>query len=134
MLSVEASILLQDKYPEIPYLENVHKEKQQGGVVARFECSSYVVCLDVSPHLEYMVCECSDGMLQLWSLHTGRLIWTRPVKVTKSFGKDYYHEAGRMVPSSDVFLFFRSVVFHPTEEPGLSYLGFLVMPIPWTEF
>ena len=122
VLSVEASILLQDKYPEIPYLENVHKEKQQGGVVARFECSSYVVCLDVSPHLEYMVCECSDGMLQLWSLHTGRLIWTRPVKVTKSFGKDYYHEAGRMVPSSDVFLFFRSVVFHPTEElvlPGV---------------
>ena len=122
VLSVKASILLQEKYPEISYLENVHKEKQQGGVVARFECSSYVVCLDVSPHLEYMVCECSDGMLQLWSLHTGRLIWTRPVKVTKSFRKDYYHEAGRMVPSSDVFLFFRSVVFHPTEEivlPGV---------------
>ena len=102
VLSVEASILLQDKYPEIPYLENVHKEKQQGGVVARFECSSYVVCLDVSPHLEYMVCECSNGMLQLWSLH--------------------YHEAGTVVPSSDVFLFFRSVVFHPTEKlvlPGV---------------
>ena len=79
VLSVEAANLLQGKYHEIPYMENVHKEMQQDCVVARFECSSHVVCLDVSPQLDHMVCECEDRMLQLWSLHTGKLVWTRPV-------------------------------------------------------
>ena len=62
-LSVDASNLLQNKYPEMPYMEVVHKETQHGSVVAQFQCSSYVLCLDVSPQLDYMVCECSDGML-----------------------------------------------------------------------
>ena len=74
VLTVEASNLLRNKYPEIPYMEVVHKEMQQGGVLALFQCSSTVMCLDVSPQLDYMVCECEDGMLQLWSLHTGRLV------------------------------------------------------------
>ena len=85
MLTVEASNLLRNKYPEIAYLEDVHNETQRGGVLARFECLSVVVCLDVSPQLDYMVCECEDGMLRLWSLQTGRLVWTRPVIVEKSF-------------------------------------------------
>ena len=114
VLSSEASKLLQNKYPEIPYMEYVHKETQQGGVVAGFECSSSVVCFDVSPSLDHMVCECDDGMLQLWSLQTGRLQWERPVKVTK--------ENASRLPSEDVFAFYRSVVFHPTEDlvlPGI---------------
>ena len=84
-LSVEASNLLQNKYPEIPYMEVVHKEMQRARVVALFKCSSTVLCLEVSPQLDYMVCECDDGMLQLWSLYTGSLVWTRPVLVQKSF-------------------------------------------------
>ena len=84
-LSVEASNLLQNKYPEIPYMEVVHKEMQRARVVALFKCSSTVLCLEVSPQLDYMVCECDDGMLQLWSLYTGSLEWTRPVLVQKSF-------------------------------------------------
>ena len=122
ILTVEASNLLQNKYPEMPYMEFVHKETQQGGVVARFECSSLVVCLDVSPQLDYMVCECKDGMLQLWSLHTGRLVWTRPVIVEKSFKEGNFVKFARNLPSDDVFSFFRSVVFHPTKEcilPGI---------------
>ena len=35
VLTVEASNLLQNRYPLIPYMEFVHKETQQGGVVAR---------------------------------------------------------------------------------------------------
>ena len=66
VLSFKASNLLQNGYPGIPCMENLHKVPQQGGVEARFECSACVVCLDVSPKLKYMVCECSDGMLQLW--------------------------------------------------------------------
>ena len=122
VLTVEASHLLRNKYPEIPYMEDVHKETQQGGVIAKFECSSVVICLDVSPQLDYMVCECEDGMLQLWSLHTGRLVWTRPVEVKKSFKRSGFSFVCRYLPSVDALSFFRSVVFHPTKEcilPGI---------------
>ena len=124
ILSCLASNLLEVKYPEIPYMEFVHKQMQQGALQARFQCSSEVACLDVSPELEHMVCECKDGTIQLWSLHTGKLLWTRPVMAKKT----YLHlsNAFRESPSSSgVFSFYRSVVFHPTEEvvlPGaLSY-------------
>ena len=116
VLSVEAANLLQSKYHEIPYMENVHKETQQDCVVARFECSSRVVCLDVSPQLDYMVCECKDGMLQLWALHTGKLVWTRPVVVEKTFKEGTLDRCARNLPSEDSFSLFRSVVFHPTKE------------------
>ena len=115
VLTVEASNLLQNKYPEIPYMEVVHKETQQESIVALFECSSVVICLDVSPQLDYMVCECSDGMLQLWLLHTGRLVWTRPVLVEKRLKENLDLAYIRILPSVDVFSKFRSVVFHPTK-------------------
>ena len=123
-LSSEASDLLQNKYPDIPYMEFVHKQMQQGAVQARFQCSSQVACMDVSPQLDYMVCECKDGTIQLWSLDTGKLVWTRPVRVKKLYLP--FSNALRELPSSSgVFLFYRSVAFHPTEEivlPGdLSY-------------
>ena len=117
VLTVEASHLLRNKYPEIPYMEVVHKETEQGGVLARFNCLSDVMCLDVSPQLDYMVCECDKGMLQLWSLHTGRLVWTRPVVVEKRIEGQLSCEGYRKFRS-----LFRSVVFHPTNEcilPGI---------------
>ena len=114
VLSVEASNLLQNKYPEMPYMEVFHKESQHGSVVAKFKCSSAVICLDVSPQLDYMVCECMDGMLQLWSLQTGKLMWTRPVVVQKSF-KWIGDSVLRNLPSVMGSSFFRSVVFHPTK-------------------
>ena len=122
VLTVEASNLLRNKYPEIPYMEVVHKETQQGGVLARFEGLSDVICLDVSPHLDYMVCECDDGMLQLWSLQTGKLMWKRPVVVEKRIKMGWLYIGCRELPSVDVNLLFRSVVFHPTKEcilPGI---------------
>ena len=122
VLTVEASNLLRNKYPEIPYMEVVHKETQQGGVLARFECLSVVICLDVSPQLDYLVCECDDGILQLWSLQTGRLVWTRPVLVEKSSMRSLLGHKSRKLPSVNALSFFRSVVFHPTKEcilPGI---------------
>ena len=122
VLTVEASSLLRNKYPEIPYMEVVHKETQQGGVLARFECLSVVICLDVSPQLDYLVCECDDGILQLWSLQTGRLVWTRPVLVEKSSMRSWLGHKSRKLPSVNALSFFRSVVFHPTKEcilPGI---------------
>ena len=122
-LSCMASILLKNKYPEIPYIEFVHKEVQRGTDLARFQCSSEVACFDVSPQLDYMVCECKDGTIQLWSLHTGKLLWVRPVMVKKLHFN--WNEAFRISPSlssSSVFSFYRSVVFHPTADvvlPGV---------------
>ena len=118
VLSSMASDLLHSKYPEIPYMELVQKQMQQGAVLARFQCSSPVACFDVSPELDYMVCECDNGMIYMWSLHTGKLVWTRPVIVKKlHFGNGAY----RMSPSSPgVLSFYRSVVFHPTKEVVLA--------------
>ena len=115
VLSSEASTLLLNL--GIPCMEYVHKETQQGAVIACFKCSSVVVCFDVSPSLDHMVCECDDGMLQLWSLQTGRLLWERPVQVPKSFRFGRYR-----LSRSGVGSFYRSVVFHPTEDlvlPGI---------------
>ena len=119
-LSFVASNLLQNKYPEIPYMELVHKEMQQGAVLARFQCSSEVACLDVSPQLDNMVCECTDGTIQLWSLHTGKLVWTRPVMVMKDYLP--FTTAHRISLFPSVLSFYRSVVFHPTKKvvlPGV---------------
>ena len=124
VLSSVASNLLENKYPKIPYMEFVHKQMQQGAVLARFQCSSQVACFDVSPQLDYMVCECDDGAIQLWSLHTGKLVWTRPVMVTKTFFP-WSNASRKSLSFSGVPSFYRSVVFHPTEGvvlPGvLSY-------------
>ena len=123
VLTVEASNLLRKKYLTIPFLEDVHKAKQQeGSVLARFECSSVVVCLDVSPQLDYMVCESNDGKLQLWSLLTGQLVWNRPVLVEKRFKASGIVNFKGNLPSDESFTIYRSVVFHPTKEcvlPGI---------------
>ena len=120
VLSPMASDLLQSKYPEIPYMELVQDQMQLGAVLARFRCSSTVACFDVSPELDFMVCECDDGTIHLWSLHTGKLIWARPVMVKKlHFGNGAYRMS---LSSPGVLSFYRSVVFHPTKEvvlPGV---------------
>ena len=116
LLSPMASNLLHNNYPEIPYLEFVHKQLKQGAVLARFPCSPTVACFDISPESDYMVCECTDGKIQLWSLHTGKLVWERLVKKPYSIG------SFRRSPSSPVVSFYRSVVFHPTADvvlPGV---------------
>ena len=128
-LSSEALTLLETRYAEIPYMEFLHKKDQEVLVQTKFQCSAEVVCFDVSPQLDCMVCECVDGTIQLWSLHTGKQLWKRHAKVSK----EYYRAVVcglafpeylpyKMAPSSDVLLFYRSVVFHPTERlvlPGI---------------
>ena len=120
VLSKQASKCLEDKYPEIAYLEYMDKEAQEKAPQAQFRCSSEVICFDVSPQLDYMVCECKDDLLNLWSLRTGKLVWKCPVKVKKHC---YHEKEGyRKSPSSTVLLCYRSVVFHPTKKvvlPGI---------------
>ena len=118
----EATELLQTKYHDIPYMKYVHKGamEEEIEVQALFRCNSRVACFDISPQQEFMVCECRDGTIQLWSVQTGKQIWKRPVK----FGKRYVDDldAFRVVPNSSVLSCYRSVVFHPTESivlPGI---------------
>ena len=118
----EATELLQTKYHDIPYMKYVHKGAMEEEMVvqALFRCTSPVACFDISPQQEFMVCECRDGTIQLWSVQTGKQIWKRPVK----FGKRYVDDldAFRVVPNSSVLSCYRSVVFHPTESivlPGI---------------
>ena len=116
----EATKVLQSR--EIPYMEYLHKEavKESIKTQAEFPCNSMVVCFDISPTQEFMVCECTDGMIYLWSLKTGEQRWIRPVEVRKFYRKPSL--AFRVVPNSNVYSCYRSVVFHPTEPivlPGI---------------
>ena len=118
----EATELLQTKCHEIPYFEYIHKGaiEEEMAVQAMFPCISQVACFDISPKQEFMVCECMDGTIQLWSLQTGKQIWKRPVKVEKRYVGDL--DAFRVVPDSSVLSCYRSVVFHPTKPivlPGI---------------
>ena len=118
VLSPMASNMLENKFLEMPYMEFVNKDTRQGAVLARFQCSSQVACFDVSPRLDYMVCECDDGMIHLWSLNTGKLVWERLTMIRKLFSTGAF----RKPPSSPVFSIYRSVVFHPTADvvlPGV---------------
>ena len=116
----EATKVLQSR--EIPYMEYLHKEavKESNKTQAEFPCNSVVACFDVSPTQEFMVCECTNGMIYLWSLKTGEQRWVRPVEVKKCYLDSYFPL--RVVPNSNVFSCYRSVVFHPTEPivlPGI---------------
>ena len=145
-LSSEASHLLETKHSEIAYMEYLHKEDLQGRFQFKFQCSDLVHCFVVSPQLDYMVCECHDKTIQLWSLHTGKQLWKRDVKVPKDYYLDYDHKHSPIHPEyrvtkhhfvqneyleyDDHYMYLRdspeslylSVVFHPTEDlvlPGI---------------
>ena len=116
----EATKVLQSR--EIPYMEYFHKEalKELNKTQAEFRCNSVVVCFDISPTQEFMVCECTDGMIYLWSLKTGEQRWVRPVEVKKCYSGSRC--PFRVVPNSNVYSCYRSVVFHPTKPiilPGI---------------
>ena len=117
----QATKVLQSR--EIPYMEFLHKEavkKDSKNTQAEFPCNSVVVCFDISPTQEFMVCECWDGMIYLWSLKTGEQRWVRPADVKKCYSELLL--PFRAVPNSNVISCYRSVVFHPTEPivlPGI---------------
>ena len=130
-LSSEASKLLGAKYSNLSYLEYLNKNDLRGAVQTTFYCSSKVACFDVSPQSDYMVCECRDGTIQLWSLHTGQLIWKRPVFKMKRYlgylaairlSRQNLFSLTRFQIDTSSLSYFRSVVFHPTEDvilPGV---------------
>ncbi|XP_068760733.1 uncharacterized protein [Montipora capricornis] len=120
-LSSDSFQLLETKYSDKPHMELLKKNHAQRGIQARFGCGSQVACLDVSPSLEYMVCECRDGSIQFWSLASGNLKWKRYVKPKQYH--DYVVGPFRIIVTSrELVGFYRSVVFHPIKDvilPGV---------------
>ena len=98
-LSAEALSLLNTKYADLPYMEYLRKKEERTAALLQFVASDQVICFDVSPNQDYLVCECRNETIHLWSLRTSQLMWTRSVLW-------YAMTLG--------FKFFRSVVFHPT--------------------
>ncbi|XP_068742576.1 uncharacterized protein [Montipora capricornis] len=130
-LSSDSRKLLETKYSDKPYMEYLTKNVPQGAVQTRFHFCSDVRCLDVSPSLEYMVCECLDGTIQLWSLASGNLKWKRYCKLRlycdSICGRRRIIDTNHAYQPADyhrstVYAFYRSVVFHPTKDvilPGV---------------
>ncbi|XP_068730104.1 uncharacterized protein [Montipora capricornis] len=118
-LSSEAAIILQNRLPSLPYMKYLDNQEENGAIKARFYCSDTVACFDVSPELDYMVCECRDGTIHLWSLETANLEWSRPSLINREF--QYVHPGFDVVSDGGAYrkidyrilTFYRSVVFHP---------------------
>ena len=84
-LSLRAATILENKLPHASYMKCLDKDEEQGVVKGRFYCSDTVACFDVSPGMDYMVCECRDGTIHLWSLQTGNEEWKRSSLTAKEF-------------------------------------------------
>ena len=108
-LSAKALSLLNTKYADLPYMEYLRKKEERTDVLLRFFASDEVICFDVSPNQDYLVCECSNDTIHLWSLRTGQLMWTRSALVSNIDFQDHLGNAWDFL-----FPFYRSVVFHPT--------------------
>ena len=124
-LSAEALSLLNTKYADLPYMEYLRKKEERTDVLLRFFASDRVTCFDVSPNQDYLVCECWNNTIHLWSLRTAQLIWTRSALVSNIIFR------GHLVEGWDFLArFCRSVVFHPTLDlilPGTLCQGYTLV-------
>lgn len=121
-LCSEAAAILENKFFSVSYMKYVDKEGQKGAVQARFYCSDAVACFDVSPEMDYMVCECRDGTIHLWSLETGNIQWIQPSLIKRKYEKASFfgsHDSDAVDGgayrgiSYNLLTYYRSVVFHP---------------------
>ena len=115
-LSLRAATILENKLPHASYMKCLDKDEEQGVVKGRFYCSDTVACFDVSPGMDYMVCECRDGTIHLWSLQTGNEEWKRPSLIAKEFQSSSRWESllqdeGAYRGVQYGLSFYRSVVF-----------------------
>ena len=128
-LSSSAADILESSTPKIGYMKYLDREEQKGAERARFYCSDKIVCFDVSPEMDYLVCECRDGTISLWSLLTGNEIWVRPTLTKKVFYSGYpdnsaYRDGGHSLS------YYRSVTFHPNGKfvlPGTLRYGYCIL-------
>ena len=117
-LSSKATTIMENSFPSVPFMKYSDKKEEAGIVQARFYCSDTVACFDVSPEMDYMVCECRDGTIHMWSLETGNLEWSRPSLIKREFQcvhpqGDIISDEGAYREIDGILTFYRSVVFHP---------------------
>ncbi|XP_015750690.1 PREDICTED: uncharacterized protein LOC107330630 [Acropora digitifera] len=122
-LSSKALQLLKTKFSDVSYMKFLQKSDLRGAHQTEFLCSSSVVCFDVSPRQDYMVCECLDGSIQLWSLDSGNLKWKRFAGLRKSFVfRKVVDPCPHLNQPNPIESLYRSVVFHPSKNvilPGI---------------
>ena len=119
-LSSSAAVILESSVPQIAYMKYLDAEEQKGADQARFECSDKIVCFDVSPEMDFIVCECRDGTIHLWSLQTGNKIWVRPTLTKKEFYSGYPDNTAYRRVGNNSLSYYRSVTFHPNGESVLA--------------
>ena len=116
-LSSAAARIIESSTPKIPCMKNLDNDKQiEKAVQGRFYCSDKIACFDVSPERDYLVCECQDETIHLFSLQTGTNVWVRPspIKTVKrEYGPRELHGSGAYRRIEHSLSFFHSVIFHP---------------------
>ena len=112
-LSSTAAGTVESLTPKMPCMKFLDNDKQKGAVQARFECSDKIACFDVSPEMDYMVCECRDETIHLFSLKYGTKVWVQPSSTQRKYwprelsGNGAYRQIGHSLS------FYHSVIFHP---------------------
>ena len=113
-LSSTAAGIVKSSTPKVPYMKYLDNDKQKGAVQGRFYCSDKIACFDISPKLDYMVCECRDETIHLFSLLTGTKVWVRPSLTNRAYSsKEAYTGSGAYRQTGHFLSFYHSVTFHP---------------------
>ena len=129
-LSSSAADILESSTPKIAYMKYLDREERKGAEKARFYCSDKIVCFDVSPEMDYLVCQCRDGTIYLWSILTGNEIWVRPTLTTKKVFYSGYPNNSAYRHRHDSLSYYRSVTFHPRRKfvlPGTLRYGYSIL-------
>ena len=129
-LSSSAAIILESLTPKIAYMKYLDREEQKGAEKARFYCSDKIVCFDVSPEMDYLVCECRDENIYLWSLLTCEKKWVQPTLTTKKVFYSGYPDNSAYRHGHHSLSYYRSVTFHPNGKfvlPGTLRYGYSIL-------
>ena len=116
-LSSIAADIVESFTPKMPYIKYLDNDKQkEKAVEGRFYCSDKIACFDVSPEMDYLVCECRDETIHLFSLQTGIKVWVRPAPI-KTVKREYFCRdasvSGAYRQIGHFLSFYNSVIFHP---------------------
>ena len=129
-LSSSAAVILESLTPKKAYMKYLDREEQKGAEKARFYCLDKIVCFDVSPDMKYLVCECRDETIYLWSLRTGNKKWVQPTLTTKKVFYSGYPDNSAYRDGGHSLSYYRSVTFHPNGKfvlPGTLRYGYSIL-------
>ena len=113
-LSSTAASIVESLTPKIPYMKYLDNDTEKDKAVqGRFYCSDKIACFDVSPEMEYLVCECRDETIHLFSLQTGAKVWVLPSPTKRKYSSRELSGSGAYRKIGHSLSFYRSVIFHP---------------------